>query len=143
METTKNLAEAIRRKLASDSDLAAAVDDERFNVSVGSAIHEARTRAGLTQQKLAERIGMHQSAIARLENADYSGHSLKTLQRIAGALGNRIEIVFVEQSAIKYVVSTEEFSVEIPEWNTDSMSSWQLLDIDTTGLLPRHENAVA
>jgi len=98
MALTKNLAEAIRRKLASDNDLAAAVDAERFNLNVGSAIHEARSAAGLTQRQLAERVGMHQSAIARLEDADYDGHSLRTLERIAFALGKRIEISFVAQS---------------------------------------------
>ena len=107
MATTKNLAEIIRRKLASDKALATAVDDERFNISVGVAIYTARTHAGLTQKQLAELVGMHQSAIARLENADYSGHSLTTLHRLAGALGHRIEIAFVEQSTTK-IASTEE-----------------------------------
>jgi len=98
MEITKNLAEVIRRKLASDHDLAAAVDRERVNADVGAVIYEARTQAGLTQQQLADRVGMHQSAIARLEDADYDGHSLKTLERIASALGKRIELAFVESA---------------------------------------------
>jgi ribosome-binding protein aMBF1 (putative translation factor) len=100
MRTTKNLAKVIRRKLASDNDLAAAVAAERFNANVGSAIYEARTQAGLTQQQLADRVGMHQSAIARLEDADYDGHSVKTLERIALALGKRIEIAFAEDLGI-------------------------------------------
>ncbi len=98
MKATKDLAEAIRRKLASDDNLAAAVDAERFNANVGSVIYEARIQARLTQQQLADRVGMHQSAIARLEDADYDGHSLRTLERIAFALGKRVEIQFVDQS---------------------------------------------
>jgi len=139
--TTKNLAEAIRRKLASDEALAAAVDDERLKMSVGSAIHEARTRAGLTQQELAERVGMHQSAIARLESADYDGHSLKTLQRIAGALGTRVEVVFPDQSAAKSVVSAEEFPLDWPDW-TAASERWQPR-ISITGLECRSQGAVA
>jgi transcriptional regulator with XRE-family HTH domain len=109
MGLTKNFAEVIRRKLAVDNDLAAAVDAERFNINVSSVIHEARSAAGLTQQQLAERVGMHQSAIARLEDADYDGHSLKTLERIAFAFGKRIEIRFVEQSAAAQPPLTDRF----------------------------------
>jgi transcriptional regulator with XRE-family HTH domain len=99
MATTKNLAEAIRRKLARDPDLGAAVDAERFNANVASEIHRARLAAGLTQQQLADLTGMQQSAIARLEDAEYDGHSLKTLERIAAALKKRVEVRFVNQSA--------------------------------------------
>ena len=97
MAATKNLAEVIRRELASDARLADAVEAERFKADVGSEIFEARTQAGLTQKELADRVGMHQSAIARLEDADYDGHSLKTLERIASALGKRVKVAFVEQ----------------------------------------------
>jgi ribosome-binding protein aMBF1 (putative translation factor) len=101
MATTKNLAEVIRRKLASDPDLAAAVDAERFKANVAVAILQARTDAGLTQKQLADRAGMCQSAIARLEDADYEGHSLRTLERIALALNKRIEVRFADYSAVR------------------------------------------
>ena len=52
MATTKNLAEAIRGKLARDPDLAAAVESERFNANVASEIFHARLEAGLKQQQL-------------------------------------------------------------------------------------------
>lgn len=96
--TTKNFAEVIQRELAADPDLAAAVEQERFNANVASEIYNARNEAGLTQKGLARQLGTHQSAIARLENADYDGHSLKMLERIAQALGKRVEIRFVNQS---------------------------------------------
>ena len=54
-----------------------------------------RTRAGLTQTQLAELIDTKQPVIARLEDADYEGHSLSMLQRIAEALGQRLEVSFV------------------------------------------------
>jgi predicted transcriptional regulator len=44
---------------------------------------------------LAERIGTKQSVISRLEDADYEGHSLTMLQRIATALGQCVEIRFL------------------------------------------------
>ena len=48
--------------------------------------------AGLTQRELADRVGTTQSVIARLEDADYAGHSLSMLQRIGRALNRRVEI---------------------------------------------------
>ena len=56
---------------------------------------EARKMAGLTQTELAKLIGSKQPVIARLEDADYEGHSLTMLQRIVIALKQRIEINFV------------------------------------------------
>jgi predicted transcriptional regulator len=41
-----------------------------------------------------DRVGTKQSAIARLEDADYDGHSLSMLQKIAGALNQKVEIKF-------------------------------------------------
>ena len=42
-----------------------------------------------------ESQGNLHSVIARLEDADYQGHSLSMLQRIASALNKRLEIRFV------------------------------------------------
>lgn len=55
-------------------------------------IYDIRKQAGLTQSQLAEAIGTTQSVIARLEDADYEGHSLSMLTRIASALNQKLEI---------------------------------------------------
>ncbi len=57
-------------------------------------IYEARTARGLTQKQLADRVGTKQSAIARLEDADYDGHSLSMLQKNAVALNQKVGIKF-------------------------------------------------
>ena len=67
----------------------------RANEEVARKIHELRTAAGLTQTQLARLIGTTASVICRLEDADYEGHSLVMLRKIAGALNQRIEIRFV------------------------------------------------
>jgi transcriptional regulator with XRE-family HTH domain len=54
-----------------------------------------REQAGLTQARLAQMIGTTESVISRLEDADYEGHSLKMLKRIAEAVNKRVEIRFV------------------------------------------------
>jgi ribosome-binding protein aMBF1 (putative translation factor) len=66
-----------------------------LNAKVAQLIYAARKDAGLTQQQLADLIQTKQSVIARLEDADYEGHSLSMLQRIGEALGQRIEINLV------------------------------------------------
>ncbi len=47
------------------------------------------------QKQLAELVGTTQSMIASLEDADYEGHSLSMLQRIATAVKMRLEVRFV------------------------------------------------
>ena len=66
-----------------------------MNAAVAQLIYAARTKAGLSQADLAERIGTRQSVISRLEDGDYEGHSLSMLHRIAAALGQCIEIRFL------------------------------------------------
>ncbi len=56
-------------------------------IDLALLVREMREGAGLTQVELAKRIGTTQSVIARLEDAEYTGHSLSTLERIAGACG--------------------------------------------------------
>jgi DNA-binding XRE family transcriptional regulator len=69
--------------------------EARANAEVARGIHELRTAAGLTQTQLAKLIGTTASVICRLEDADYEGHSLAMLRRIAAALHQRVEIRFV------------------------------------------------
>ena len=70
-------------------------EEARVNAAVAQLIYSARTRAGLSQSELADRISMKQSVISRLEDADYEGHSLNMLHRIAAALGQCVEIRFL------------------------------------------------
>lgn len=70
----------------------------RINAAVAQLIYEARTKAGLSQAALAERLGTKQSVISRLEAADYEGHSLSMLHRIAAALGQCVEIRFLPRA---------------------------------------------
>ena len=83
------------RVTGKDRRLRKMIAEETLNARVAAMIHEARARAGLTQTQLAELIATKQSVIARLEDADYDGHSLTMLQRIAEALGQRLEVSFV------------------------------------------------
>jgi ribosome-binding protein aMBF1 (putative translation factor) len=87
---------AILERMACDrAELRRLTEQARVNAAVAQLIYDARNKAGLSQAELAERIGTRQSVISRLEDADYEGHSLNMLQRIAAALGQGVEIRFL------------------------------------------------
>jgi ribosome-binding protein aMBF1 (putative translation factor) len=71
------------------------LEEARANEAVARKIRELRTKAGLSQVRLAKLIDTTASVISRLEDADYEGHSLAMLRRIASALNQRVEIRFV------------------------------------------------
>ena len=56
-------------------------------IDLALLVREMRENAGFTQTELAKRVGTTQSVIARLEDAEYTGHSLTMLERIAAACG--------------------------------------------------------
>jgi transcriptional regulator with XRE-family HTH domain len=99
MARTRNIADVIKAKLAADHELATSVAEEYVNAQIAQQVYELRTAAKLTQKDLAERIGTQQSVISRIEDADYEGHSLGLLKRIAEALGKKLRIEFCEPEA--------------------------------------------
>lgn len=62
--------------------------------AVMQAILRARVQAGLTQKQLADMTGISQADISRLERGT-ANPSIKTLQRVATALGRKVQIEFV------------------------------------------------
>lgn len=83
------------RYVGNDPEQIAAYEQEVLNADIARKIFEMRTKAGLSQRELAGRVGTSASAICRLEDGDYEGHSLSLLKRIAAALDKRVEIRFV------------------------------------------------
>ena len=77
------------------------LDIQQFSrqIKIAEMIYAARKQAGLTQTELAEAIGTKQQVISQLESADYEGHSLSILERIAKALDSHVEIRFVLNEA--------------------------------------------
>ncbi len=98
-KTQRDANQILDRITGDDVELTRMIAEETLNAEVARLIHQARTAAGLTQAQLANIVGTKQPVIARLEDADYEGHSLSMLQRIAGALHQRIKIRFVPADA--------------------------------------------
>ena len=94
-KTITNAVEIAIKHLGDSPELRARIAEEKLNIRVAQMIYDVRHQAGLTQAQLAKLIGSKQQVIARLEDADYEGHSLSMLQRIAAALGRRLELNMV------------------------------------------------
>src|SRR5690242_9127319 len=93
--TTDALEIIYRRYYEGHPDRIARYEEVKADDEVARKIYHLRTRAKLTQRALAKLVGTTASVICRLEDADYEGHSLAMLNRIAEALGKRVEINFV------------------------------------------------
>lgn len=83
------------RYVAGNARQQAAYEEHLANAEIAQKIRALRTAAGLSQRALAKLVGTSASVICRLEDAEYEGHSLSLLRRIAAALHKRIEIRFV------------------------------------------------
>jgi len=76
-------------------DRLAANDSTNIAARCARQLSALRARSDETQRELAQRLGMTESMISRLERGDHVP-SVKTLCRIADAFGRRLEIVFHE-----------------------------------------------
>ncbi len=95
-KTTTDAVEILQRRYYEGKpERLAALEEARANDEVARKIYALRTQAGLTQPQLAKLVGTTASVICRLEDADYEGHSLAMLRRIAAALDRRVEIRFL------------------------------------------------
>ncbi|MEH2347487.1 MAG: helix-turn-helix transcriptional regulator [Nostoc sp.] len=92
MAKTNDALKILQQITSEDSEMEEMIKESSLNAELAQLIYRARTQAGLTQQQLANRIGTKQSVIARVEDAEYEGHSLSMLQKIARALNQRLEV---------------------------------------------------
>jgi DNA-binding XRE family transcriptional regulator len=100
MATTKKMKSAAiqfvyDRSIKGDPTREDSFENEVLNAQIARDLYDLRTSAGLTQRQLAKLVGTTASVICRLEDADYEGHSLLMLQRIAAALHKKVEIRIV------------------------------------------------
>lgn len=83
------------RYIGDDPERIGSVEEESANLDVAQKIYDLRSAAGLSQRALAKLVGTTASVICQLEDADYEGHSLSMLRRIAAAVDKRVVIRFV------------------------------------------------
>ena len=92
---TSDAMEIIEGMIGDDAETRELYEQAKVNVHVAQLIYDARTEAGLSQTELARMVGTTQSVISRLEDADYEGHSLSMLNRVAQALNREVKIDLV------------------------------------------------
>lgn len=76
-----------------------AYDALALEYQVANQMLQARSRAGLTQDAVAERMGTTKSAVSRLESATKHAPSIATLKRYADAVGCELQVRLVPQKA--------------------------------------------
>ena len=70
----------------------AQVEEELAAINVAQDLVALRESRGLSQTQLADRLGITQSAIAQLESAQPRNVELRTLVRVATALGGHLDV---------------------------------------------------
>ena len=90
------------RLTGDDPEILELLEQERANLDIARKIYELRTKTKLSQAELAKKVGTTRSVIAQLEDADYEGHSLAMLRRIAAALEKRVEIRFLPSHKLQH-----------------------------------------
>lgn len=87
---------------------------------IATQIRVLREQRGWTQQDLAQRTGMRQSTIARLESTEYSGRSVRSLQRLAEAFDVTVTVAFESFSeALDRVEAFGREALEVPSFDRD------------------------
>jgi ribosome-binding protein aMBF1 (putative translation factor) len=85
-------------ELLRDPAVRAEYDARAAEFEIASELIAARLRAGLSQEQLAQRMGISQSAVARVESGRH-WPSRATLQRYAKATGTRPVVKLVPAEA--------------------------------------------
>ena len=75
----------------------------------------ARTRAGLTQEAVADRMGTTKSAVSRLEGAGKHAPSMASLKRYADAVGCTLKIEFIQQPMKRRVAAQPSVRADTPK----------------------------
>ena len=89
--------EGLKSELMRDPTFVEAYEDVQPELAVMRAIADARAEQNLTQRQVAERTGIAQTEISKLENGTRNP-SIKLLQRLADGLGYTLRVEFVPKT---------------------------------------------
>ncbi|MFM6321196.1 MAG: helix-turn-helix domain-containing protein [Microcystis sp.] len=82
MPKTTDAIKIIHQIIADDPTIQEQIALESINAEIAQLIYDSRTKAGLTQQQLADIIHVKQYVIEDIEDADYQDNPLIMLQKI-------------------------------------------------------------
>lgn len=93
-----DLSRYIQKALKRDPSLKERLEKAGQAWDIAFQIYDLRKKAELTQTQLAKLVKTSQSNIARIESADYTGYTFKTLEKVTKALKAKLEIRIVPQT---------------------------------------------
>ena len=91
--TSKTTLDDIIKQQMKDPEFASAWQETELEDQIKRNLIQARIDAGLTQKELAERSGIRQSNISRIESGA-AIPTLQTLNAIANGIGKKVKITF-------------------------------------------------
>jgi transcriptional regulator with XRE-family HTH domain len=86
-----DLTKYVQARAARDPEFADGLEPGYTDFKVGALLRQAREKAGLTQEQVAERLETKKSAISRIESSAGSIR-FSTLERYARAIGWRLSL---------------------------------------------------
>lgn len=124
-----NFQDWLNTKVSNDSEVILAGKLEYLRLYLTDAMRELRSKAGLTQAQLAEKLGVQQAAVSKLESA-LKDHELESVLKYLHTLGADL-LVAVKQGEEIYQVSDTESGllVDVPSYVQELAS--------TAGISPR------
>lgn len=91
--------DSVLKKKMKDSDFRVKFEESKTHLKVARIVEELRLKAGMTQKELAEKTGVSQPLIARLENGDQDRvPTLATINKVLNALGYEVDLVIKKAS---------------------------------------------
>lgn len=99
MKTTNDALKIINSMMKNDPELQQMVRESSINAQVADIVYQARESAGLSQEQLAELVGINPSVIAKLEDAEDLVDCLSILAKITVALDRHLDIKLLPQNA--------------------------------------------
>lgn len=79
-------------KQMADPEFRRVYEEEAAKKKLWLQLVEARQEAGLTQEEVAQRMGVSQAQVARIEKRGYDAYTLRTLRRYVEALGDEFDL---------------------------------------------------
>lgn len=99
MEEKKLSSDAYRwaydRYIKGDPEMEKYFDELGVKADIARQLYDLRNQAGLTQEQLADLVGIDPSVVDDIEETDYEGDFLAMASRIANALHRRMEVRLV------------------------------------------------
>ena len=92
MPTELTLGQAIAETFAKNPEVKKHYDEMEPEYQLKAQIIEARLAKGLSQKELAKLVGTQHSAVSRYEKEDCFQMSIRQLNKLANALGKKVEI---------------------------------------------------